>query len=278
MLNYDALDQQFDSMNPHDNIAYPSHYHGGGSHGFQHKPIGHRMGGFGHHRPMQDSFRSDDPNNSSSSFVNYRQKEDGEADGDLMGDNLRKKKVGGRALGGVGNAEVIGSRHEMIIHPPMSEEEKSQKQDKYLEMMISDIERKVINDYHAQALQALLDMGYINYENNKFCIVLGYTIDSTIHYHDCRDCQTRLKGNPYPSYPGKPMQPSQMAAEKQNNMYWDDPTLTYQQRVSLIPDASHRMIMGKLYTQGYLDFEENYKVVHRDQSGDLNTIIAQLDR
>ena len=44
-----------------------------------------------------------------------------------MGDNLRKKKVGGRALGGVGNAEVIGSRHEMIIHPPMSEEEKSQK-------------------------------------------------------------------------------------------------------------------------------------------------------
>ena len=36
--------------------------------------------------------------------------------------------------------------------------------------------------------------------------------------------------------------------------------------------------MGKLYAQGYLDFDKNYDVVGQDPNGDLNTIIDKLER
>ena len=107
-------------------------------------------------------------------------------------------------------------------------------------MMISDIERKKISKNHAQALQALLDMGFINYENNKFCIVLGYTIDSTIHYNDCRDCQTKLKeertsfGNA----------PNKMADEKKNRIYKYIHSLTYEQNLKMMPYTLERMKMA----------------------------------
>jgi hypothetical protein len=36
--------------------------------------------------------------------------------------------------------------------------------------------------------------------------------------------------------------------------------------------------MGKLFAQGYLDFDKNFEAVDQDMTGDLNTIITQLDR
>ena len=93
--------------------------------------------------------------------------------------------------------------------------------------MIYDTERNLINEYHAQALQNLLELGYIDYEKNKLCTINGYTIDQTIHFNDCQDCQRTLIKQPYPSYPGKAVEPNQMAGLKQHYMYWDDPSLTY---------------------------------------------------
>ena len=57
-------------------------------------------------------------------------------------------------------------------------------------------------------------MGFINYENNKFCILLGYTIESAIHYNDCRDCQRVLKLQHNQPYAGKPVEQNQMAGSK----------------------------------------------------------------
>jgi len=115
-------------MIPHGNLPFPPHSHHHGGHYNQQHQNGHLLGGLGR-LPIQDSFRSDDPSiisSNSSSFVNYRQNEDGgDGMGDIMGEDIRNRQGGG---GGV--------RHEKIEHKPMSEQEKSQKQDKYLEMMI----------------------------------------------------------------------------------------------------------------------------------------------
>jgi hypothetical protein len=39
--------------------------------------------------------------------------------------------------------------------------------------------------------------------------------------------------------------------------YWDNPSLSYEGRVKLIPDPSQRMFMSQLLTYGMQDFEKN---------------------
>jgi hypothetical protein len=57
---------------------------------------------------------------------------------------------------------------------------------------------------------------------------------------------------------------------------WDDPTLSYLQRVQLIPDPSQRVLMSHLYTYGQQDFNKNIEVVEQDLTGDLDVILEKM--
>jgi hypothetical protein len=58
--------------------------------------------------------------------------------------------------------------------------------------------------------------------------------------------------------------------------YWDDPSLSYLQRVQLIPDSFQRILMTQLFTYGMNDFDKNIEAVEQDLTGDIASIISKL--
>jgi hypothetical protein len=58
--------------------------------------------------------------------------------------------------------------------------------------------------------------------------------------------------------------------------YWDDPSLSYLQRVQLIPDPFQRILMTQLFTYGMNNFDNNIEAVEQDLTGNLESIINKL--
>jgi hypothetical protein len=61
-----------------------------------------------------------------------------------------------------------------------------------------------------------------------------------------------------------------------HSRYWDDPSLSYSERVQLIPDLGQRQFMRHLYTYGMQDFNKNIEVVEQDVTGDLDAILDKV--
>jgi hypothetical protein len=58
--------------------------------------------------------------------------------------------------------------------------------------------------------------------------------------------------------------------------YWDVPSLSYEQRLKLIPDPYQHVLMSQLFTYGMNDFDKNIEVVEQDLTGDVESILHKL--
>jgi hypothetical protein len=58
--------------------------------------------------------------------------------------------------------------------------------------------------------------------------------------------------------------------------YWDVPSLSYEQRLKLIPDPYQRVLMSELLTYGMNDFDNNIEAVEQDLTGNVESIIDKL--